>query len=602
MSSIVVPARFSYAQSLPITVLNLPLPGNMISLTPAFEPVLVKGLTVHPQNPLEFDFIIHKGDTGLEGQALNEEATKLVKYFLATLTIPEDELWVNLSPYEKDRIIPDNFIKTEMGRDLLAQDYVLKQLTASLMFPDNELGNKFWQRVYSKAQALYGTTDIPLNTFNKIWIVPDQALVYEQGNSAFVIKKHLKVMLEEDYVAMSNQKDIAESRDLSRDLLAASDQSSVTSENTGDRRSPEIALRFRGLNPGKAEPSTGQATSDDQNKKIPAEIVREILVPEIEREVNEGQTFAPLRQIYNSMILAAWYKKNLKETLLSRVYVDQNKTQGINVDDPQVKQKIYAQYLEAFKKGVYNYIKEEIDPATHEVIPRKYFSGGMMMTTGVKDVASVRGPDAFGDLPYNDRSTAAVELAGLGSDALDFNVALVEDTGTAAQKAAADIARAATATPAPHLEPTDTAMLADGNIIIALEKPWASPRTVGRQLGIDHVGPTPGAVRHFLGRHTENKKLPVYVKTSAGVEVVNVQEALGLAQDSSIAYEIKGARPGIILYIDPSDELLKAQRIYELESQKDEAAVKELFQIIDNNWNEGLMEEAIRAEEHSVDV
>ena len=34
-----------------------------------------------------------------------EEYTKLIKYFLASLTIPDDHQWVNLSPYEKNRII-----------------------------------------------------------------------------------------------------------------------------------------------------------------------------------------------------------------------------------------------------------------------------------------------------------------------------------------------------------------------------------------------------------------------------------------------------------------------------------------------------------------
>ena len=44
------------------------------------------------------------------------------------------------------------------------------------------------------------------------------------------------------------------------------------------------------------------------------------------------------------------------------------------------KERIYQQYLKAFKKGVYNYIKEEIDPVTQETIPRKYFSGGWSCT------------------------------------------------------------------------------------------------------------------------------------------------------------------------------------------------------------------------------
>ncbi|MCR4336561.1 MAG: hypothetical protein NUV91_01985, partial [Candidatus Omnitrophica bacterium] len=70
-------------------------------------------------------------------------------------------------------------------------------------------------------------------------------------------------------------------------------------------------------------------------------------------------------------------KKALKESILAKVYADQNKTKGIELDDKQIKEKIYQQYVEAFRKGVYNYIKEEIDPATNQLIPRKYFSGGV---------------------------------------------------------------------------------------------------------------------------------------------------------------------------------------------------------------------------------
>ncbi len=60
--------------------------------------------------------------------------------------------------------------------------------------------------------------------------------------------------------------------------------------------------------------------------------------------------------------------------------MDKNKVAGINIEDSQEKQKIYERYLQAFKKGVYSYIKEEmvIDPQTKKqrIFPRKYFSGG----------------------------------------------------------------------------------------------------------------------------------------------------------------------------------------------------------------------------------
>ena len=97
---------------------------------------------------------------------------KLIKYFLASLTVPEDEMWVNLSPYEKDRIIPLAFGTTEMGRDLLAQDYILKQLTASLMYPKRNWAVT-WKNLPEGLQQ-YGTTEIPMNTFGRSGLCPSR--------------------------------------------------------------------------------------------------------------------------------------------------------------------------------------------------------------------------------------------------------------------------------------------------------------------------------------------------------------------------------------------------------------------------------------------
>ena len=93
-----------------------------ISTSNPFDPVMIKGINLYPKDPLRFDFIVGKGDSKLEGKAFKSQANQLIKYFLAALTIPKDQLWVNLSPYEKNRIIPQALSKTDMGRDLLAQD------------------------------------------------------------------------------------------------------------------------------------------------------------------------------------------------------------------------------------------------------------------------------------------------------------------------------------------------------------------------------------------------------------------------------------------------------------------------------------------------
>ena len=119
---------------------RLPAPGQMVALSPAFSPAVLKGIKLDPQNPFRFHFFVDRGDSPLSQEELKRESAKLIKYFLASLTIPEKDLWVNLSPYEKDHIVPQEFGQTEMGRDLLAEDYLLKQITASLIYPESQLG------------------------------------------------------------------------------------------------------------------------------------------------------------------------------------------------------------------------------------------------------------------------------------------------------------------------------------------------------------------------------------------------------------------------------------------------------------------------------
>ncbi len=315
--------------------MNLPVPGVMVKPTVGFNPTLLVGVKVHPDNPFRFDFIVDTGEDKLQGEELKAESTKLIKYFLASLTVPEDELWVNLSPYEKDRIIPEKFGITEMGKDLLAQDYLLKQLTASLIYPEDELGKSFWAKIYQKAYDLYGTTNIPINTFNKVWIIPDNAVVYENKDVAFVVESHLKVMLEGDYLALQNN------------------------------------LHKEEIGTDKLEDKDVRQLSD-----MSSQIVKDVILPAIEKEVNDGKNFAQLRQIYSGLILAAWYKKRLKESILAKVYADKNKVAGVDVEDKEIKDKIYEQYVEAFKQGVYDYIKDDDDPFMGKTLRRRYVSGG----------------------------------------------------------------------------------------------------------------------------------------------------------------------------------------------------------------------------------
>jgi len=311
-------SRAVYAETLPY----LPAPGSLLNASTAFSPVLLKGVVVDTENPFKLKFIIDEGQTRLTDNQLKDETSILIRYFLSALTIPTADMWVNLSPYEKDRVVNQEFGATDIGRDMLAQDYVLKQLSASLTYPESPLGKQYWANVYKRARELYGTSKVPVNTYHKIWITPDKTQILESGAKAYISQCTLKVMLEDDYLA---------------------------------KKTNNVA----------------------NEKDISTSVVRNIILPQIEKDVNMGVNFAYLRQMQNAIILALWFKNKLKTSIYNQLYIDKKKIAGVDSKDPQAVDKIYSQYVEAFKSGVYNYAKKDFDAASRRMINRQYYSGGV---------------------------------------------------------------------------------------------------------------------------------------------------------------------------------------------------------------------------------
>ncbi len=360
--------------------LMVPPANQMLGLTPSFEPCVLRGLKLDPHRPFHLQFIVDGGAAVLGVDEFKDESRALIKFFLASLTTPEKEIWVNLSPYESNRIIADGFGRTTMGRDLLAQDYILKQMTSSLLHPDTDLGKKFWAKVYQQAFEKYGVTDIPVDTFNKVWIVPERAELFEgnaggDGLTVFVDEARLKVMLESDYTAQARHSE-PQSGEESQGFLDR--VHAVSQNNTGG-------------------PSRPGGAQDDIKQ-----IVRQIIIPALEKEVNEGRSFARLRQAYYSLLLAVWLKKKLKGAqvwqvgmekkpdILSLIFVNQNKTGGIETAAPKEEiSGIYDLYVQAFQKGIYNLVREEYDQHVHELIPHKYFSGGVVLGAEVERVMNI---------------------------------------------------------------------------------------------------------------------------------------------------------------------------------------------------------------------
>lgn len=296
-------------------VYNLPQPSKLLIHEGNYSYPTLLGLTIDPKNPLKIDFIVDGADAGVVYQ---EQAQKIISYFFAGLTMPNDSLWVNLSPYEKDRIMDEKLAQTSLGKAMLEQDYILKQLSSSLTHPETATGKDYWEKIKS---------DYGADAFNKIWISPDRVEVHEKNNTVMITKATLKAELEGDHQAAASNG-------------GSSGQGSVSSS------------------------------------------LKDTVLPEIINELQNGEHFAPMRQIYSSLILSMWFKKKFKESFF-KAYFDQSKISGIQLEDSEIKEKVFNLYVEAFQKGVYDFVKKEYDRSSRQKRKTRYFAGGATFSSNV---------------------------------------------------------------------------------------------------------------------------------------------------------------------------------------------------------------------------
>ena len=93
----------------------LPKPGARVHLSPEFNSALLKGIIIHPENALKFDFIVDKGEQKLAVGEKKAQYTKLIKYFLASLAVPDEDQWVTFLRMKKTVLLRKILVKPEWG-------------------------------------------------------------------------------------------------------------------------------------------------------------------------------------------------------------------------------------------------------------------------------------------------------------------------------------------------------------------------------------------------------------------------------------------------------------------------------------------------------
>lgn len=344
------------------------------------NPSLMKGITIDQQNPTSMNFIFDKGDNPGEAVAL-AALQRHMDYFKVALGVKEENFWVNLSAYETDRMLPNVLAGTRLGRDMLAQDCILKRLTASLMHPDSATGRQYWDAAYERARKLFGTSQVPINTFQKVWIIPKKVVVYYDEDGPTDDLRERFHMKSEEQLAYIVESELDVLCDI--DLLAMKNNPSATGE---------------------------------EQANFTLDIFKEIIVPALYREVNEGAHFAPIRQIYHALAISHWYRRYLRSnpkfasifrdvdsdnpeaflmTIRGVASLDAPRVQpqaNMHSEDPEPvdhrlpdapafaiadNREFYRKYIRYFREGVFRCVRAESGDAPETIVNRAYFSGAI---------------------------------------------------------------------------------------------------------------------------------------------------------------------------------------------------------------------------------
>ncbi|MFA5117343.1 MAG: hypothetical protein WC695_00660 [Candidatus Omnitrophota bacterium] len=275
-----------------------------------------------------FSCLVDKGGlSGLNKRITENNAQTLLNYFFVGISLPNDAFWVNLRPDSQDTIIDDNLARTDVGMILLEADLQLKKDTALFSSPETPEGKEYWDKLYRKAEALFGGDNLVIPTITRPWIVPGEIIIRESVDNAYIYKATLKVMLEHDHLKDSGAYDLKDER-----LKELNEYSSC--------------------------------------------LLKALIIPKLTHDVNTAKRYASLRQVYYSLILAQWFKARFSgKGGIYAAFIDQGDLTGLTSAGPWSKEDYFRQYRESFERGEYN-LKTAVPGAFGQVI-RTYLSGGI---------------------------------------------------------------------------------------------------------------------------------------------------------------------------------------------------------------------------------
>lgn len=289
-------------------------------------PPFVVGIVYSADNPIAPGFNLYSDQhTKLNDQEMMELQGRLGRYLNTFLAIEAKYHYVDLSPTKEYAGLPSPLRITEAGRDLLASDLQLKRVTSQLLHPSGSIGASFWHEVKSQ-----GLLENPyLEKVVRLWVTPSKACLDEKN---------------------------VDERTIRADITGFSLKVECENEFIGKRKVATIT-----------------------EEKI-LSIFRDIVLPEVQKQVSAGYAFGLLRQIFSIVIISHWFREKLKKINIG--FIDSNNTDPYRVAgiDREIKE-IHAQYLSLYNNGDWRYLRKDVDSSSLSASNELIIVGGISAET-----------------------------------------------------------------------------------------------------------------------------------------------------------------------------------------------------------------------------
>lgn len=252
---------------------------------------------------------------------VRDRADELRTAFDIGLSLQPNRLFVNLNPYENNRITDRLLAKTDVGRDLLLADLQLKHDTSAITDPRrSDIGREYWQRLAIAAGETHAITQE-----TRTWIVPGTILVDATGGKAVLVDADLRVCSETEYLAGQKGANLS---------LSASDR-----------------------------------------------LFAELILPILADRVNNAPEYAALRRDYRSLALARWYREQYKDADAPEAkLIGSDSVSGFESRSKWSPTAIWKLYMNSVQHGDYNFTvrsEKNLPNGVRRISISRYFSGGV---------------------------------------------------------------------------------------------------------------------------------------------------------------------------------------------------------------------------------